>query len=265
MKKQITKLIACGLLALSSSVTFADWDPEWVEGDFALLETTAYQNIKKQVLKACKGSWCSEEKAALLMDLITMVKPQNCVEVGAFMGSTTRPIATALKFIDQGHLYAIDAWSNQIATRYWSDSDPNKSWWSTVDMKTVKNQFENMLKTEKLQKYCTVVHSPAELVIFNSPVKEDESPILSPDQLDLRYVDGIDFLLLDGDYSEQGSMQDVKHFIPKVKSGGYILLSNLFTMVNGKQPKLKSFVELLNDCEIVCEIEHDNAILFKKY
>jgi hypothetical protein len=71
-------------------------------------------------------------------------------------------------------------------------------------------------------------------------------------------------LHLDGDYSEKGSMQDVELYLPRVKSGGYVLLSNLFTMVKGKAPKMKSFTALFDTCEMVCEIERDNAVLFRK-
>ncbi|MBS0627734.1 MAG: class I SAM-dependent methyltransferase [Verrucomicrobia bacterium] len=246
MKKQLKKALFYGFCFLTSSLTFADWDPEFIENaNLSILEDTNYKNLKDKVLTALKGSWCSEEKANLIMDLMVLEKPQVCVEIGACAGSSILPIGNALQFNQQGTVYAIDAWSNQVATQYWADTDPNKAWWSTVDMQAIHGSFQNLLKTWNLTEYCIGIALPSKDAI---------------DQLD-----NIDFLHLDGDYSEIGSLKDVELYLPKVKSGGYILLSNLFIMINGKQPKLKSFIALMEDCEIVCEIERDNAILFKKY
>jgi hypothetical protein len=56
----------------------------------------------------------------------------------------------------------------------------------------------------------------------------------------------------------------VEKYLPLVKSEGYILVSNLFIMVNGQQPKMKSFCSLFDECELIGSIENDNAVLFKK-
>lgn len=246
MKNQMKKKLFYILFIFTSSLTFADWNPELIENvNLSSLENTDYKNLKNKVFVALKGSWCSEEKANLIMDLVLLEKPKVCVEIGACTGSSILPIGAVLQFNKQGTVYAIDAWSNQVATQYWADTDPNKTWWSTVDMKAVHRAFRNLLKTWNLKKYCQEIALPSEDAISK--------------------LDTIDFLHLDGDYSEIGSMKDVELYLPKVKSGGYILLSNLFIMINGKQPKLKSFITLMEDCEIVCEIERDNAILFKKY
>ncbi len=245
MKKHITKLLFSGLLALGAPA-FSDWDPEFIEGaELSALQNSKYQKLKDQVLNETKGSWCSAEKTNLIMDLILLTKPKVCVEIGAWTGSSVLPIASTLKFLKHGKVYAVDAWANEVAVQYWADNDPNKPWWSTVDMKAIHNTFQNMVSSWDLKKYCKEIALPADKAVEN--------------------LGEIDFLHLDGDYSEQGSMKDVQLYLPKVKSGGYILLSHLFTMINGKQPKLKSFVALLDDCEIVCEIERDNAILFRKY
>ena len=245
MKKSIIKSIMSGFLLLASP-SFANWDPDFIEDvDLSVFENSDYQQLKNKVLKELKGSWCSEEKIDLMMDLILLTKPEVCVEIGVWTGSSALPIASTLHFLKHGKLYAIDAWSNSIATQYWDDSDPNKPWWSTVNMKNIHQTFQDMVAFWKLKKYCTEIALPSVKAVQQVP--------------------DIDFLHLDGDYSERGSMQDVELYLPKVKSGGYILLSNLFIMINGKQPKLKSFVTLLEECEIVCEIERDNVILFRKY
>lgn len=245
MRHFIRSLSVASLL-LCSTPTFADWNPDYLENvDTSVLTNPDYQSIKKSVLKEVEGSWCSQEKAGLMMDLVLLTRPEVCVEIGAWTGSSVLPVARTLRFLKSGKIYAIDAWSNAVATRYWDDNDPNKPWWSTVNMKQIHKTFQNMITSWKLEKYCKEIVLPSEEAV--------------------NYVNSIDFLHLDGDYSEKGSMEDVTLYFPKVRSGGYILISHLFTMINGKQPKLKSFVKLLEECEIVCEIERDNAILFRKY
>lgn len=246
MIKKIIKPLFCSLLLLTSSLTQADWDPEFIENvDVSVLDNVDYQNLKNQVLKALKGSWCSQEKTNLLMDLVLLEKPEVCVEIGAFSGSSILPVGATLQFLKKGKVYAIDAWSNTVATQYWDDKDPNKAWWASLDMKAVHKSYQALISSWKLKNYCQELAMSSENAI--------------------KKLESIDFLHLDGDYSEIGSLNDVQLYLPKVKSGGYILLSNLFVMINGKQPKLASFSALLEDCEIVCEIERDNAILFKKY
>lgn len=239
------KSVFFSFLCFASLLSFADWTPEFLENvDTSVLTDSNYQQLKSKVLRSLKGTWCSEEKTNLMMDLVLLKKPKMCVEIGAFTGSSVLPIATTLQFLKSGEIYAIDAWSNAIATRYWSDNDPNKAWWAGLDMKFVKQTFKDMVKTWKLKSCCKILQAPSEELIHQ--------------------MSTIDFLHIDGDYSEVGSLKDVQLYLPKVRSGGYVLFSNLCTMVNGKQPKIKAFLALLEDCEIVCEIEEDNAVLFKK-
>ena len=245
MRNLIFKIIKCTFI-LSCTYLFADWDPELIEDvNITELQGINYLNLKSEIIGELKGSWCSDEKANLIMDFIILTKPKVCVEIGAWTGSSVLAIATALRYLNQGILYAVDAWSNDIAIQYWDDKDPNKSWWSTVDMTCIRKIFQELIFAKGLKKSCMEIALPSEEAIG--------------------FFSEIDFLHLDGDYSEKGSLQDVELYLPKVKSGGYILLSRLFTMINGKQPKLKSFLRLLKECEIVCEIERDNAILLRKY
>lgn len=173
-----------------------------------------------------------------------MLRPQVCVEIGAFTGSSILPVAATLKYLNHGKVIAIDAWSNTEATNHLANDDPNKTWWSGVDMKKVYERFQNMITQWSLQPFCTVIQSTSAEAITK--------------------VDDIDFLHLDGNYSEISSVQDVKNYLPRVKKGGYILLSNLFVTVNNKQPKMRAFCILYEECELVCEIEKTNAVLFRK-
>lgn len=238
------KILIAAALLLSCGALQADFDPEQLDADISVLSSPAYKDLKANVTKYLTNSWCSAEKTNLLMDVVLLTRPEVCVEIGAFTGSSVLPVAATLKYLGHGKIFAVDAWSNAEVVKYLDNNDPNKAWWSQVNMNDVYNIFQKMIQTWDLGSYCIPCRNPSDKAVHQ--------------------IGSIDFLHLDGDYSETGSLQDVSLYLPKVKSGGYVLLSNLFTMVNGKQPKMKAFCALFESCEMVAEIEHDNAVLFRK-
>lgn len=228
---------------------YAEWDPSFLSRKcphlrYQLIEKQ-YTDLKDQVKETLTDSWCSEEKINLIMDLTLLTRPKVCVEVGAFNGSSVLPVAATLKYLNSGKVFCVDAWSNNECIRYLSHDDPNKDWWSQVDMTNVHHSFKNLIARWSLHRICIEVHKSSSEAIDYIP-------------------DQIDFLHLDGDYSEVGGSEDVELYLPKVKRGGYILLSNLYIMVNRKQPKIKAFCALSEACTVVATIEKDNAVLFQK-
>ena len=87
-------------------------------------------------------------------------------------------------------------------------------------MKNTKMQFHNMLNLWSLKELCVIIDKTSKIAILEIPEE-------------------IDFLHLDGDYSEVVSLEDVQLYLPKVKAGGYILISNLYTSVFGQYTKEK--------------------------
>lgn len=224
----------------------AEWDPKILQAyQSESLSHLPYRTLKKQIAQALVNSWCSQEKIDLLMDLTLLTGPQVCVEIGVFSGASLLPVAATLKYLKAGKVYAIDAWSNKEATRHTAVDDPNAAWWAQVDLQAVHNSFQKLIKTWKLEKTCQEIHKPSEQAVSHVPPQ-------------------IDFLHLDGNYTESGSLRDVELYLPKVKSGGYILLSNFYMMIQREQPKIKTFCVLCDACEVVCSIENDNAVLFRK-
>ncbi len=234
------------LLFLIFSCAYAEWDPEYclLDDDLSVLEDRRFKSLKERTVQFLQGSWCSEEKVRLLMDLVCVTKPQLCVEIGAFSGSSMVPVAVTLDYLEQGTVVGVDAWSNAVAIRNMAFDDPNRPWWSSVNMEAVHKLFQDNLWQQ----------APYGAWEELRATSEDAAA----------YFNDIDFLHLDGDYTEKGSLQDVRLYLPKVKSGGYILLSNLFIMVKGKAPKMKAFAELFDACEMICEIDRDNVVLFRK-
>lgn len=232
------------------SVLLGGWDPSEIKTEFdrKALEELSYLNLKNRIAIFLEGSWCSREKAHLIMDLITLIgsnRAVEAVEVGVFNGSSLLPIAAALKYSGSGgRVYAIDAWSNKEAVRFISQDDPNYQWWSEVSMQVAKQQCLATLSYWKLKSYCTILHMPS---------REAAA------QIDL-----IDFLHLDGSFSGKETMNDVRLYFPKVKQGGYVLISNVFYQVNGAMEKVEALWELLDPCDVVAEIDGSNTVLLRK-
>lgn len=227
----------------------AEWDPSIICQQYPnsqnRLHENRYADLKERVKEALTTSWCSAEKINLIMDLTLLIRPKVCVEVGVFNGSSILPVATTLRHLNFGKVYAVDAWSNKEAVRNLDDEDPNKAWWSQIDMTDAYHCFKKLIKSWSLQRFCIEVHKSSAEAIAHIPNQ-------------------IDFLHLDGDYSEIGALQDVELYLPKVKPGGYILLSNFYIMIKREQPKIKAFCALCESCDIIATIEKDNAVLFQK-
>ena len=214
----------------------------FIEEQNLFLPDARFQELKGRVIKHLANSWCSAQKAEMMMDVVFAIRPQVCVEIGVFNGSSVLPVAATLRHLNAGCIYAIDAWSNNEAIKHMPATDPNFGWWSQVNMDNAKNKFTSLIKEWNLQSCCCVIHETSEFAVQRIPE--------------------IDFLHLDGNFCEEDALMDVEIFLPRVKSGGYILLSNLFQVVDNQHTKMSSMWKLFDECEIIYEI--DNSALFRK-
>ena len=166
------------------------------------------------------------------------------MEIGAFTGSCTLPLLAGLQYLSRGNAYVIEPWSNAEAAKGLPKDDPNAIWWAGLDMQAVKNQFIHMLNNWSLTPYCQLMQTTSEKAVSHIPP--------------------INFLHLDGNFSEGGSLLDSQLYLPKVVPGGYVLLSNVLVIVGGKPAKMKALWPIFDQCDIVCELENGNTLLFRK-
>lgn len=239
------------LTIVATTYSFSEWKTEDLFFEHESLqqivtspEPQEWSALKRKLRAAVKNTWCSEDKALMIADVVRITKPRLCVEVGAFSGSSAIVIAECLKQLSRGKLFAVDAWSNKIATQYMPDSYSGKDWWSKVSLESTMRDFKVKIGKRKLKKYCAIVRK-------SSAAYAQECP-------------SVDFLHLDGDITEQGSFEDVTNYLPKVKAGGCILLSNAYSIINSTQSKAKSIMKLMDTCEIVGTTDNDNTLLFQK-
>lgn len=98
--------------------------------------------------------WCSREKAEKLMDLIFDTHPNICVEIGVFGGSSIYPTACALKYLNNGIVYAIDPWSKEECLKGYPPGDQHYVWWDMLDQEKIYLGFQTMLNRFNLEPFC---------------------------------------------------------------------------------------------------------------
>lgn len=230
--------------ALMTTAVHAAWNPTSISTTSVLSSDSQFNELKSMVYSYLSDSWVTQEKASCIMDLIVLTQAKVCVDIGTFIGSSALPMAVALRYLGSGKVYLVDAWSNQEAVKHISSEDPNYHWWSTLAMGDIKRRCLTMIHDWSLEPYCQVMHAPSEQVVHQ--------------------IDQIDFLHLDGNFSTEGSLLDATLYVPKVKSGGYILLSNAFMTVDHALTKMATMWFLYYECELVAELENSNVMLFRK-
>ena len=175
-----------------------------------------------------------------IIEFLREIKPNTCVEIGAFGGAITYPIASTLHFLRAGSLYAIDAWDVPTALEGLSD-EKNIEWWKKVNMQAMYEQFTKLLSEKNLTE-CQVIRKRSQEAVSSF---SDES---------------IDFLFIDGSTSRKGSLEDATLYLPKVKKGGYIWLNHA-DMDN----KNKTIAFLMKNCKWIKEKSIGmECVLFQK-
>lgn len=192
-------------------------------------EWEQYQNWALEEQKNFSG-WCPQEKAKRIMDVIFNNSSEICVEVGVYGGSSFFPIAAALAFTKHGMAYAIDPWyNNPCLEGYQKDVDEKIfKYWGKIDLEKVMQKFIKDMRRNDLDSNYTVMRCCSSEA---APLFEDAS---------------IDFLHIDGNHSEEASVNDVITWLPKVKSGGVICFDDAWWESTQKAIKL-----LLESCEFL--------------
>lgn len=240
MKKLLLILVSfCSIaFALEEAMFPFDLDNTDIEV-LALLENA--ENTSKD-----SYGWCSKEKREAIIALILNAKPRICVEVGVFGGSSFLPMALALSHLQAGKAYAIDSWSNTDCIKYMPDDDLNKSWWARINLSFIEESFTQKIQSRKLKKICTVY-------------KQDSVKAASNFK-----NNSIEFLHWDGNHSLKGAQKEFQAYVPKVKSGGYILVSDVMWLASNKNPIQEAVEELFKTCELIDFLEDGNVLLFQK-
>jgi len=181
--------------------------------------------------------WCSEEKGAILVDLILKTKPAVVVEIGVFGGKSLVPMAFTLKMNGGGKIYGIDPWDTQASVEG-LDNIENISYWSHVDHKGIMNELIDKIFQFNLENYIELIEQTS----------KDTSPIKD-----------IDILHIDGNHSSDSSYFDVVKWGPLVKSGGWIIFDDITWYENGAYTTARAVEWLDENCIKIGEFHGDNV------
>jgi predicted O-methyltransferase YrrM len=197
----------------------------------------------KKILPKIHG-WCSVEKAEKFIEIITQEKPEICVEIGVFGGSSLVPQALALKENDLGIIFAIDPWATDAALEEMI-ADEHKKWWSKVDLQNIYTHFLGVIQQEGLTNCVKVIRDKAENVV------------------DQFKNESIDLLHIDGNHSEALSYKDATLYLPKVRKGGVIFFDDIHWAENNQVTTRKALNYLFENCEKI-DLVNNDCLVFRK-
>lgn len=151
------------------------------------------------------GGWCTAEKASRLSRIVTESQCSIYLEIGVFAGRSL--LAAALSLPAHGIAIGIDPWKRDDSIKGFDDA--NKDWWGKIDHDQIYDECRaNIVKVGVADK-CHLIRS-------------NSSEALSLVQRLPFYA----VLHIDGNHSEQASCFDVCSYVPRVLSGGTILLDD---------------------------------------
>ena len=185
-------------------------------------------NKAVKLLPAIQG-WCSPEKATALIETIVSRKPQLCVEIGVFGGSSLLPQALALKHNGSGKIIGIDPWTKDAALESMVAAE-HRDWWSKLNLESV------------YQHCCAHIrHQQVEAFVELRRIKAEDAAAAFEDN-------SIDMLHIDGNHSEEPACRDVDLYLPKVKTGGILFFDDVHWNDGGVNTTRKAIVKLLTAC-----------------
>lgn len=202
-------------------------------------------DVVEKNLKSIEG-WCSLDKATKLINCIDAIKPDLCVEIGVFGGSSFIPQALAIKENGKGEIIGIDPWSTESALEDMQGKE-HVDWWSKLDMSYIYNHFISNLEKFDVKGISKVIKDKAENVYSNF---KDES---------------IDLLHIDGNHSEALAYKDATLYLPKVKIGGYIFFDDIYWSEVGTHVTTRKAINfLLQYCQKE-DIVNNDCLIMKKF
>jgi len=189
--------------------------------------------------------WCSADKALKFIEIINDIKPDLCLEIGVFGGSSLIPQAIALKENGKGLVYGIDPWCNHSAIEE-MENQANKEWWGGLDLNQVYLHCKYNIERFGVEDYCKLLKNK------------------SIDVIDLFADNSIDILHIDGNHCEKLAYEDSVNYFPKVKSGGYIFFDDISWSENGSEISTQKGLNFLRQyCEELGVVGKDCMVLQK--
>lgn len=172
--------------------------------------------------------WTTVQRGQEMAACILETKAKVCVDIGVYAGRSTIAMGFAARELGDSMVYAIDPWQAGYATEG-DDVAPNANWWkNNAQLETIHRLAMEQIWAHRLEQWVTIIRAPSQYVHQLFPV--------------------IDFINVDGCHTEVASCRDVKLYVPKLKSGGYLTFDDSSWETTQKALRIvEESCELVND------------------
>lgn len=149
-------------------------------------------------------------KALVLSELVVSGPLMRMVEIGVYRGRLLLPLALTAKWRATGEVIGIDPYSAQAAEQHDAHACQLDlvAWPHEIDWDGLHTEVNRIIVSHGVQRWCRVLRMRS----------EDAAQ---------RFAAGsIDLLHIDGNHDHASVMRDVELYLPKVKTGGYVVLDD---------------------------------------
>jgi len=152
--------------------------------------------------------WATQSKMQDMASFVLAEKPVLCVEIGVFGGRSLFPVAAALRHNGVGKIVGIDPYTND-AVKEGGQATGAHEWWGTADLMGCYHRTAGEIERAGLFPWV-------------------EMRLQTSHEAVRTLADGsIDMLHIDGNHSEVCATRDVVEYLPKLRSGGIIVLDDI--------------------------------------
>lgn len=199
--------------------------------------------IRAYVPKMDGGDWASLDRRIEVAELVYEENPKVVVEIGTFGGAGAVGIAFALRQLDNGgKLYCIDPWKVEYAIEgEWSE---NAEWYKTkVDIHDIHRKAITAFWLHSVDEWLVVIRAASQHC-FELFAK-------------------INILVIDGCHSEVASLRDAQLYVPKVVSGGWVIMDDETWFVKEGDKQINSTAKAVQFIRDHCDpIKHSGNMGF---
>lgn len=137
------------------------------------------------------------------MAAVLTIRPELCVQIGVFGGSSLLPVALALNYLGAGQILGIDPWDPEESAK--GQTGANLKWWSELNHSVIEKGFRDAILAEGVSNQIVVL-------------KQTSDAATPPPR--------IDFLNVDGNHGDQ-AFRDIKRYGSKVRIGGMMYVDDI--------------------------------------
>lgn len=193
------------------------------------------------------GDWAELGRRCDVAELVIDTKPKVVVEIGTFGGAGAIPIAFALRQNNNGgKIYCIDPYRSEYAVEgEWED---NQKWWTqNVNLHEIHRKCMVAIWSHNIDEWIVVIRAASQHCWE-------------------LFLSGIDILVIDGNHSEVASLRDAKLYVPRVRSGGYIVADDVDWQTRVGEEFVQSTKKAMQFIEESCDIvkQSGNMRFYKK-